>query len=136
MSLAVWILVACGVGLVGIGGFFVVFRPPLLPEDARFMGQTPEQIFAAAPHLAAWLHRVFSVLGAFVATTGLLVVYVAATGVRAGEVGAIVVLALAGVTSVGLMVAVNFALRSDFRWALLGLAVLWGSGVSLAVTAL
>jgi len=37
-SIAAWLLTVCGIGLVGIGGFFVVAHPPLLPEDARFMG--------------------------------------------------------------------------------------------------
>lgn len=136
MIVGSWLLAACGVALIGIGGYFVAVRPPLLPEDARFMGRTSRQIFATAPQLAAWLHRVFSVMGAFIATTGLLVAYVALTGVREGDAGAVAILAFAGIMSVGLMVAVNFALRSDFRWALLSLAIVWAAGVLSAVIAL
>ena len=33
MSVAVALITACGVVLVGVGGFFLVVRPPLLAED-------------------------------------------------------------------------------------------------------
>ena len=134
-SAATWILTASGVALVFIGGFFFAARPPLLPEDARFMGSTTEHIVDAVPALTRWLRRVFWVLGAYIATTGLLVVYVAVTGIRTGNTGAIAVLAVAGVTSVGWMSAVNFMIRSDFRWALLALDAIWALGLLMAVTA-
>lgn len=132
-SVAAWILTACGVALVLIGGFFLAVRPPLLPEDARFMGSTAQHIVDAVPALSIWLRRVFWVLGGYVATTGILVVYVANTGVRSGSAGALAVVALAGVTSVGWMTAVNFMIDSDFRWALLSLDGLWVIGLVLAV---
>jgi len=59
LSLAAWILTGCGVALVGIGVFFLTARPPLLPEDARFMGSTVEHILDAVPDLSRWLRRVF-----------------------------------------------------------------------------
>lgn len=101
-SVATWILTGCGVALVLIGGFFLLARPPLLPEDARFMGSAIEEILAAVPALAPWLRRVFWVLGGYVVTTGVLVAYVATTGVRAGSGAALTVLAVAGVTSLWL----------------------------------
>jgi hypothetical protein len=132
-SVAAWLLTACGVALVLIGAFFLILRPPLLPEDARFMGSTAERIVGALPTLTKWLRRVFWVLGGYIATTGILVVYVANTGVRSGDPGAIALVALSGVTSVGWMSAVNFMIRSDFRWILLGLDGVWVIGVVIAL---
>lgn len=134
-SVATWLLTACGVALVIVGGFFLVARPPLLPEDARFMGSTAERIAEAVPALTTWLRRVFWVLGGYVATTGFLVVYVASTGVRSGDAGALAVLAVAGLTSLGWMTVVNFMIRSAFRWALLVLAGVWVLGLLIAVAA-
>jgi len=128
-------MTACGFALVLIGGFFLAARPPLLPEDAHFMGSTIEDIVKAVPTLTTWLRRVFWVLGGYIATTGVLVVYVASTGVRTGNAGALAVLALAGVTSLGWMSAVNFMIRSDFKWALLALDGLWITGLLMAAAA-
>lgn len=133
--IAAWLLTICGVSLVGIGGFFVVARPPLLPEDARFMGSTTEMISDAAPGLSSWLRRVFWVLGGYIATTGVLVLYVANTGLRSGSAGALAILTVSGITSLGWMTAVNFLIRSDYRWALLCLELLWALGLLLGVAA-
>ncbi|CAN5477899.1 hypothetical protein BH09ACT8_BH09ACT8_66220 [soil metagenome] len=133
ISLAAWILTGCGVALILIGVFFLAMRPPLLAEDARFMGGTAETILGAMPVLGTWLRRVFWVLGGYVATTGMLVVYIASTGVRTGSVGALGVIAAAGVTSIGWMSVVNFIIRSDSRWVLLGLDSVWVFGLALAV---
>ena len=135
LSLSAWILTACGMALVGIGVFFLAARPALLPEDARFRSSTVDHILDAVPALGVWLRRVFWVLGGYTATTGVLVVYIANTGVGSGSVLAIAVVAVAGVTSIGWMSAVNFMIRSDFRWALLGLDGLWVLGLFLAAAA-
>lgn len=70
--------------------------------------------------------------GGYVATTGLLVVYVSRTGAATGSAGTVAVLTVAGVTSIGWMSVVNFMIRSDFRWALLALDGLWMLGLVLA----
>jgi hypothetical protein len=62
-SLAAWTLTSCGAALVLVVLFFLVARPPLLPEDARFMGRTAEQITDAVPGLSIWSRRVFWVMG-------------------------------------------------------------------------
>lgn len=134
-SLAAWTLTGCGVALVLIGVFFLAFRPPRLPEDARFMGSTVEDLTEAVPALVRWLQRVFWVMGGYIATTGLLVIYIANTGVRGGTTAAIVVLAAAGIASIGWMIAVNFMIRSDFKWALLGLGGMWALGLIFATAA-
>ena len=130
-----WLVTASGFALVLIGGFFLAGRPALLPEDLRFMGVAREHIDEAVPTLARWLRRVFWVLGGYIATTGLLVMYLARTELRTGSSSALAVLVLAGVTSVGWMTAVNFMLRSDFRWALLAVDGVWALGLVLAAAA-
>ncbi len=67
------------------------------------------------------------------ASTGLLTVYIAARSLGTGRV-AVTILALAGLTSVGWMAVVNFVLDSDFKFPLLGLAVLWGGALALAAS--
>lgn len=95
-SLAAWLLTGCGVALILIGGFFVVLRPRLMAEDARYIGVTIEKIDRDIPQLGKWLRRAFWVLGAYIITTGLLVVYIARTGVRTGDVCAIAIIGTAG----------------------------------------
>ena len=134
-SLAAWLLTGCGVALVLIGGFFLVLRPPLMAEDTRYMGVTVENIDRDIPRLGRWLRRVFWVLGGYIITTGVLVVYIASTGVRSGDVGAVAMIAVAGIISVGWMSVVNFMIHSDFRWALVCLDGIWVCGLVLAVAA-
>jgi hypothetical protein len=100
-------------------------RPALLPEDIEFIGASRDSIVAAAPGLTRWLRRVFWVLGGHLVTTGLLVVYVATNDLRTGNTAPLVVLTVAGITSIGWMTIVNFLLHSNFRWALLAVVVLW-----------
>ncbi len=57
---ACWLLTACGVWLVGLGIYFIALRPPLLPEDPRFMGSTLEQLRQAAPDEAQYKERLVS----------------------------------------------------------------------------
>jgi hypothetical protein len=72
-----WLLITCGLWLVGLGFYFVALRPPLLPEDPRFMGTTLAQIRTAVPGLESWLNKVFTVMGGFMAGAGVLTVFVA-----------------------------------------------------------
>ena len=125
-----WLFVACGVWLFSLGVYFAVLRPPLLPEDPRYIGSTLPAIQAALPGLARWLSRVFTVMGGFIAGAGALTVFVAATSVPARTPGTGWVLALVGVMTVGLMSATNFALDSDFKWVLLAPVVLWLAGLA------
>lgn len=53
------LLVFHGIILMGLGLYFVFIRPPLLPEDPRFMGTTLAEIQATVPGLLIWLRRVF-----------------------------------------------------------------------------
>ncbi|MGI8622175.1 MAG: hypothetical protein ACR2NB_01510 [Solirubrobacteraceae bacterium] len=117
--------------VVGVGVFFVGFRPPLLPEDRRYIA-APEGLLEAVPGLSRWLEKVFWVMGGFIVAVGILTIDLALSGVRDGTVTAWIVAGVAGVASVGLMAVVNVMLRSDFRRPLLGLALLWTAAVLLA----
>ena len=123
-----WILTACGVWLVGLGLYFIFLRPPLLPEDPRFMGTTLEQIRLSVPGLEAWLQKVFTVMGGFMAGAGVLTVFVATAAMPLRLKGTAWVVGTAGALTVALMSAINFSLHSDFRWLLLLPALVWLAG--------
>ena len=120
------ILVLCGIILMGLGLYFVFLRPPLLPEDARYMGASLAEIQATAPGLFNWLQKVFWVMGGYIFTTGPLTLYVTFTAFRMRASGAVWIVAAAGLTSIGWMAVVNFIIGSDFKWLLFGFALLWG----------
>jgi hypothetical protein len=124
---AVTLLTLCGWILMGMGLYFALVRPDLLPEDLRYTGLA----VPAPPGLARWLDKVFWVMGGYVFTSGLLTWYVARTAFRDRQRGVLSVVSLAGLSSIGLMVVINFLIDSDFRWLLLLLALLWLSAVGL-----
>ena len=124
-----WMLTTCGVWLMGLGLFFIFLRPPLLPEDPRFMGTTLEQIRIAVPGLEGWLRKVFTVMGGFMAGAGVLTVFVASVAMPRRLKGTPWALGMSGALTVVLMSATNFALHSDFRWLLLLPALLWLAGL-------
>ena len=122
-----------GVILMGMGLYFGFLRPPLLPEDLRYMGASLTQIQAALPGLESWLARVFGVLGGYMFATGLLTVYVAATGFRTGKLGALAVVSVSGLASIGWMTVTNFVIGSDYKWLLLAFALPWVVALALAL---
>jgi len=119
------LLASCGLVVIAVGVFFVTARPALLPEDRRYLGVPRRLLDAVLPDLSRWLKRVFWVMGGYMVATGVLTIQLALTGFRDGSATSIAVAGGAGVASVGLMAVVNLQLRSDFRWALVGLASLW-----------
>ena len=128
-----WMLAGCGIWLIALGLYFVVLRPPLLPEDPRYMGTTLAQIRTDVPGIENWLKRVFTVMGGFMAGAGVLTVFLATTTMRLRPSGTSWALALSGALTVGLMSATNFALHSDFRWVLLLPALVWLAGLAAYV---
>jgi hypothetical protein len=125
------VLALGGIFLMGMGLYFVFLRPPLLPEDPRSMGTSLAAIQASVPGLLVWLRRVFWVMGGYMFATGLLTLYVALTVFRARASGVVLVVALAGLTSIGWMAAVNFLIASDFKWLILAFALLWPLALTL-----
>ena len=42
---------SAGLILAGMGGYFIFLRPPLLPEDMRYIGSVPENVKDNIPGL-------------------------------------------------------------------------------------
>jgi hypothetical protein len=124
-----WLLAGCGVWLLGLGLYFGFLRPAMLPEDFRFIGLTPEALTQAAPGLQVWLRRVFAVMGGFMFGGGVLTLYMSGQPTRRWVH---VALWLFGLSTVGLMSAINFAIDSDFKWILLAPALGWLAALCLS----
>jgi steroid 5-alpha reductase family enzyme len=125
------VLIMAGVTLIGMGLYFILLRPPLLPEDIRYMGLSAAQIDSVRPRLESWLFHVFQVMGGYVLATGVLMITLAATSFRAHKWGAAIGALIGGAASIGWMAVVNFVIDSDFKWALLGMALLWACSLVL-----
>lgn len=119
------ILAFAGFLLVGMGLYFIFLRPSLLPEDLKYIGSTLQNVQENFPGSLYWLKKVFLVMGGFVFTTGVLIMYISLTSFRHRQPGAYVIAAFAGITSIGLMTVVNFMISSEFRWVLLIFTLPW-----------
>lgn len=124
------LLLASAVWLVGLGAYFALFRPPLLPEDVRFIGLSTANTALNSPGLGRWLRLVFIVLGGFIAASGFVTAYVALSLEQGASLAREALLAAAGSTGVGLMVVVNFVIGSDFHWLLIGPPLLWAAALA------
>ncbi|MCV7346056.1 hypothetical protein [Mycolicibacterium rhodesiae] len=133
MTAAAWLFGVGGAFLVGIGAFFMLARPALLPEDLRYLDRSAVEVATALPRLGRWLRCVFTVLGGYAAATGILTLYLAVTSVREGNLVTVAVLAIAGAPSIGVMAVVNLLLHSAFRFALPALAAVWVAATLVAV---
>ena len=130
-TLSSMVLIMAGVTLIGVGLYFILLRPPLLPEDVRYMALPTAQLDILRPRLELWLTHVFRVMGGYVLATGVLAVTLAATAFRAHQKGAAIGVLIGGAASIGWMAAVNFMIDSDFKWVLLGMALLWACSLAL-----
>jgi hypothetical protein len=130
-SLSAILLVVAGVTLIGAGLYILLLRPPLLPEDIRYMGLGEAELAAVGPRLEAWLTHVFRVMGGYVLATGILTVTLAATAFRDHQWGAGLGALIGGAASIGWMAAVNFMIDSDFKWTLLAMALVWAISMML-----
>ena len=120
-----------GILHAGIGIYFVFLRPPLLPEDSKYIGFSLSAIQNNIPGLSVWLKKVFCVMGAYIFTTGLLTIHIAQTSFPTITPGAFIMVLIAGITSIGTMTIVNFILQSDFKWVLLALTLPWSIALIL-----
>jgi hypothetical protein len=131
LPLSSGLLILFGVVLVGMGLYFLLLRPPFLPEDLRFMGTSQAALESASPRLAAWLTHVFRVWGGFITATGVLMIGLAATSFRLRQPVAAVAVFIGGLASIGCITLINFVIDSDFKWVLLGMAAVWACSVVL-----
>ncbi|MBB4263970.1 MULTISPECIES: hypothetical protein [unclassified Bradyrhizobium] len=127
------LLAISGILLVGVGIYFLVLRPPLLPEDIRYMSLTPAELQSIGPQLSAWLTHVLRVMGGYVAATGVLALTLAWTSFRDHRSVVAAGAGIAGGLSIGLMAAVNFMIHSDFKWVLLGMALVWAASIVMFI---
>lgn len=123
------LLAAAGVSLAIMGLYFILVRPPLLPEDIRFLALPAAQLDAVKPQLELWLAHVFKVMGGYIIATGVLMIALAVTSFRARCPGAAIGATVGGAVSIGWMAYVNFVIASDFKWVLLAMALLWASSL-------
>lgn len=110
---------------MAMGIYFCFERPVLLPEDLRYMQTTLPVIYDSIPGLTRWLQKVFFVMGSYIFTTGLLTIFISLTSFRTRSPGAFGIVAMAGLSSIGLMTVVNFMIASDFKWVLLAFTIPW-----------
>ena len=125
------VLVLAGGCLIAVGIYFILLRPPLLPEDIRYIGFAAREFDHLRPRLESWLTQVFRVLGGYVLATGALTVTLAATAFRTRQKGAAAGVLIGGAASIGVMAVVNVMIDSDFKWLLLGIALLWACSLLL-----
>lgn len=118
-------LVIAGLLLVAMGIYFVFLRPSLLPEDLRYMKTTLPVINNSASGLSDWLQKVFWVMGGYIFTSGLLIIFIALTSFRTRSHGAFIIALISGISSIGFMTIVNFIIDSDFKIALLIFTIPW-----------
>jgi hypothetical protein len=128
---SVIVLALAGLLLSGMGLYFIVLRPHLLPEDLLYMGSTLQNVKDNIPGLLNWLQKVFWVMGGYILTTGMLTIFISFTSFRERLAGVFNIVALAGVSSIGLMTVVNFMIGSDFKWVLLAFTLLWAIALIL-----
>ncbi|WP_026461364.1 hypothetical protein [Adhaeribacter aquaticus] len=125
------LLALAGILLIGTGLYFIFLRPALLPEDLKFIGTTSQNVKDNLPSLLLWLPKLFWVMGGYILTTGVLVLYISHTSFRNREQHAFTITVMAGFTSIGLMTMVNFLINSDFKWILLVFTLPWAMALIL-----
>lgn len=120
--------VLLGILTIATGVYFMVLRPPMLPEDVRRTGVSPESL---PPAFSQWLSIVFRTWGGFMVGFGVLLVSCGMylwkgdrRWIRAG-------MASAAVVAFGSFLVSNVELRSDFLWFI---GVLFANAGALAVT--
>ena len=97
-----------------MGLYFIFLRPALLPEDIRHMNLDAQVLQATVPGLSAWLGKVFTVMGGFMAGTGVLVAY-CGSGDASAPTGLLDDSCFNGCADARPDERGNFALHSDFR---------------------
>lgn len=113
-----------GIILMGMGCYFIFFRPPLLPEDYRYIGTSNIEINNHIPGLTFWLKKVFIVLGGYIVSAGSLMLYLGISQ-KKRTISSLIVILVSGLSSTGLMTAINFFIDSDFKWMLLAFTLPW-----------
>lgn len=117
--------------LIGVGIFFLFFRPYLLPEDIRYMGLTEIVEHNFRDFISPWLKLVFKVLGGYIVSSGILFLFLARKFFQEFDIWAWLAALVSGAFSIGIMTLINFKIQSDFRWWILLLSLVWFSSIVL-----
>jgi len=128
-----WALLVEGIILVGMGLYFIILRPPMLPEDFNYIHTNATTINDDLPGLLIWLKKVFIVLGGYIVASGMLLSYLALNEPIKQTNAWPVLILVASLSSIGLMTAVNFIIDSNFKWILLFFNVPWLTSFSLTL---
>ena len=120
-----------GLLIAAMGIYFIFVRPALLPEDLRYMKTNLPVMHDSGPDLSTWLQKVFWVMGGYIFTTGLLIIFISFTSFRNRLPGVFGIVSLAGISSIGSMTVVNFMIGSDFKWILLAFTLPWALALIL-----
>ena len=129
-----WALLVEGIILVGMGLYFIILRPPMLPEDFNYIHTNATTINDDLPGLLIWLKKVFIVLGGYIVASGMLLSYLALNEPIKQTNAWPVLILVASFSSIGLMTAVNFIIDSNFKWILLFFNVPWLTSFSLTLS--
>ena len=116
-----------------MGLYFIILRPPMLPEDFNYIHTNATTINDDLPGLLIWLKKVFIVLGGYIVASGMLLSYLALNEPNKQTNAWPVLILVACVSSIGLMTVVNFIIDSDFKWILLFFNVPWLISFSLTI---
>lgn len=125
LKISKYMLSICGYWLIGLGVYFIILRPSLLHEDLQYIGTSLKVIQTSLPGLENWLNKVFIVMGGFIIGSGVMTLFITNIIIKKEIDGAAYIIFLSGLFTVCLMSAVNFELRSGFKWVLLCPALAW-----------
>ena len=106
-------VVALGVFTLGTAVYFLVLRPPLLPEDIRHTGIDPGML---TEEFLAWLAIVFRTWGGFIAGYALALLGVGLFMVTGKVRWLYWPVSLGAVIAFGRFLLSNIVLSSDFLW--------------------
>lgn len=104
---------ALAIATIGTGLYFMVLRPPFLPEDARFTELAGSEV---SPRLLRWLSIVFRTWGGFLAGFGSCLLGQAGYFHSSREAWLRVCTAIGVLFAFGSFLASNIQLHSDFLW--------------------
>jgi hypothetical protein len=118
-----------GMSALGIGLYFMLFRPAMLPEDIKFIGVSRAEVPA---RLLEWLGIVFRTWGGFMVGFGIVLVAIATSFFTASKALLSVGTAVGVIVAFGQFFLSNLALASEsltLIGVLFGLALATGAGL-------
>ena len=127
-DLAGGVLIALGALTMGLAMYFLAVRPPLLPEDLRYVGGNPQ---ALSPALRDWLDIVFHTWGGFIAGYGIMLTGAGLFMLTGRNSWLVRATALSLLIVFGRFLYSNIVLSSDFLWVIAGLFALALAATSL-----